>query len=201
MIGRSPSGARRRLPCMRIAFLTGIWPPDVGGPATHGLRALPDRARAHRQGRDDGRRRADGAALRGRGRLPAPPVPAPVRAGGAARCARGARADIVYATATYAAAAAAAVAARRPLVVKLVSDPRTSGRCGTGSSRARWKSSSARKAQPCARSRQRAPGAPPGSDGGRSQHVPRRDRAQLGSRRRARARADEPGSPADAGRA
>ena len=22
--------------CMRIAFLTGIWPPDVGGPATHG---------------------------------------------------------------------------------------------------------------------------------------------------------------------
>ena len=21
---------------MRIAFLTGIWPPDVGGPATHG---------------------------------------------------------------------------------------------------------------------------------------------------------------------
>ena len=69
--------------------------------------------------------------MRGRGRLPAPPVPAPVRAGGAgARAARAA--DIVYATATYAAAAAAAVAARRPLVVKLVSDPRTSGRCGTG---------------------------------------------------------------------
>ena len=21
---------------MRIVFLTGIWPPDVGGPATHG---------------------------------------------------------------------------------------------------------------------------------------------------------------------
>ena len=26
---------------MRIVFLTGIWPPDVGGPATHG----PDFAR------------------------------------------------------------------------------------------------------------------------------------------------------------
>jgi glycosyltransferase involved in cell wall biosynthesis len=40
------------------------------------------------------------------------------------RGARAARsADVVYATATYAAAAAAATAARRPLVVKLVSDP------------------------------------------------------------------------------
>ncbi len=38
-----------------------------------------------------------------------------------ARLAR--RADVVYATATYAAAAAATVAARRPLVAKLVSDP------------------------------------------------------------------------------
>jgi len=38
-----------------------------------------------------------------------------------ARLAR--RADVVYATATYAAAAAAAGAARRPLVAKLVSDP------------------------------------------------------------------------------
>ena len=37
------------------------------------------------------------------------------------RAARGA--DVVYATATYAAAAAASVLARRPLVVKLVSDP------------------------------------------------------------------------------
>jgi glycosyltransferase involved in cell wall biosynthesis len=33
------------------------------------------------------------------------------------------RADVIYATATYAAAAAAAVGARRPLVAKLVSDP------------------------------------------------------------------------------
>ena len=37
MIGRSVRCAARRCrPRMRIAFLTGIWPPDVGGPATHG---------------------------------------------------------------------------------------------------------------------------------------------------------------------
>jgi glycosyltransferase involved in cell wall biosynthesis len=45
----------------------------------------------------------------------------PQVAGEGARLSR--RADLVYATATYAAAAAAATAARRPLVAKLVSDP------------------------------------------------------------------------------
>jgi glycosyltransferase involved in cell wall biosynthesis len=52
-------------------------------------------------------------------------LPFPVRYGlVAARGARAARgADVVYATATYAAAAAAVTAARRPLVAKLVSDP------------------------------------------------------------------------------
>ena len=32
---RAPT-IRVRLPSMKIIFLTGIWPPDVGGPATHG---------------------------------------------------------------------------------------------------------------------------------------------------------------------
>ena len=41
MIGVVVRCAARRLTRMRIAFLTGIWPPDVGGPATHG----PDFAR------------------------------------------------------------------------------------------------------------------------------------------------------------
>ena len=41
MIGAVVRCAARRLTRMRIAFLTGIWPPDVGGPATHG----PDFAR------------------------------------------------------------------------------------------------------------------------------------------------------------
>ena len=126
MIGAVVRCAARRLTRMRIAFLTGIWPPDVGGPATHGpdfARFLVD-ARTRRPRRDDGRRRAGGAAVRGGGRL----APAAVSRSATARwrCAEHVRrgaADVVYATATYAAAAAAATAARRPLVAKLVSDP------------------------------------------------------------------------------
>lgn len=110
---------------MRIAVLPGIWPPDVGGPATHG----PELARFV-VGR--------GHAVRVVTMASAPPTERPcpvttvdrerpfpvrygeliVRATGAAR-----EADVVYASSTYAAAAAASVAARRPLVAKLVSDP------------------------------------------------------------------------------
>jgi glycosyltransferase involved in cell wall biosynthesis len=110
---------------VRIAFLTGIWPPDVGGPATHG----PDLARfLVARGHDvrvvtmgDGEpteRPCDVEVVSRR-------LPFPVRYGSVtlrgARAAR--RADVVYASATYAAAAAASVLSRRPLVVKLVSDP------------------------------------------------------------------------------
>ena len=54
-----------------------------------------------------------------------PGRPFPVRYGGssARRGCRARAADVVYASSTYAAAATASVAARRPLVVKLVSDP------------------------------------------------------------------------------
>jgi glycosyltransferase involved in cell wall biosynthesis len=110
---------------MRILLLTGIWPPDVGGPATHG----PDLARFLLE-RGHGVR----ALTMGDGEPTDRPCPVdvvsrrlpfPVRYGlVAARGARAARgADVVYATATYAAAAAAAATARRPLVAKLVSDP------------------------------------------------------------------------------
>jgi glycosyltransferase involved in cell wall biosynthesis len=110
---------------MRVAIFTGIWPPDVGGPATHG----PDFARFLR---DHGHQvevvtMADGEPAErpvpvhtvGRGRPFVVRYPEVAIVG--ARLAR--RADVVYATATYAAAAAATVAARRPLVAKLVSDP------------------------------------------------------------------------------
>lgn len=110
---------------MRIAFLTGIWPPDVGGPATHG----PDFARfLVSRGHDvsvvtmgDGEpseRPCDVQVVSRR-------LPFPLRYGMvAARGARAARsADVLYASATYAAAAASARIARKPLVVKLVSDP------------------------------------------------------------------------------
>ena len=110
---------------MRIAFLTGIWPPDVGGPATHG----PDFARflvgrghtVHVVTMGDG----DPSERPCEVEVVSRRLPFPFRYGQVAlRGARaGRRADLVYATATYGAAAAAAAIARRPLVVKLVSDP------------------------------------------------------------------------------
>ncbi len=110
---------------MRIVFLTGIWPPDVGGPATHG----PDFARfLSERGHEV---RVVTMADNGVTDRPVPveavsrSLPFPARyslvAWHGARLAR--RADVLYATATYAAAAAASTAARRPLVAKLVSDP------------------------------------------------------------------------------
>ncbi|MGH3003191.1 MAG: glycosyltransferase family 4 protein [Gaiellaceae bacterium] len=108
---------------MRIAFLTGIWPPDVGGPATHG----PDfasflRDRGHvvvvvTMGDAEPSERPVPVRSIARGRPFVVRYPLVAVAG--FRLAR--RSDVVYATATYAAAAAASV--RRPLVVKLVSDP------------------------------------------------------------------------------
>jgi glycosyltransferase involved in cell wall biosynthesis len=110
---------------MRIVILTGIWPPDVGGPATHG----PDIARFLR----DRGHRIDVVTMADREPSEQPVavhwirrgLPFPVRyslvAERASRLAR--RADVIYATATYAAAAAAATASRTPLVAKLVSDP------------------------------------------------------------------------------
>jgi glycosyltransferase involved in cell wall biosynthesis len=110
---------------MRIVLVTGIWPPDVGGPATHG----PDLARFLS---DRGHRVV--AVTMADGEVTDEPVPVrtisrglpfPLRYGLVAlrsgRIARGA--DVVYASATYAAAAGAAAAARKPLVAKLVSDP------------------------------------------------------------------------------
>src|SRR5437667_68289 len=110
---------------MRVVFLTGIWPPDVGGPATHG----PDfaaflRDRGHdvhvvTMGDSEPTERPVPVSSIGRGRPFVIRYPQVAAAG--FRLAR--HADVVYATATFAAAAAAASSARRPLVAKLVSDP------------------------------------------------------------------------------
>lgn len=110
---------------MRIAFLTGIWPPDVGGPATHGpdfSRFLEARGhRVHVVTMGDGEPTERPCEVEVVSRR----LPFPLRYGAVAlRGARAARrADVLYASATYAAAAFAATAARRPLVAKLVSDP------------------------------------------------------------------------------
>jgi glycosyltransferase involved in cell wall biosynthesis len=110
---------------MRVVLLPGIWPPDVGGPATHGpelARFLVERGHEVRVVT-----MADGPPSE----LPCPVEtisrahPFPVRYGrlaaAGARAAR--RGDVVYASATYAAAAAASVGSGKPLVAKLVSDP------------------------------------------------------------------------------
>ena len=110
---------------MRIAFLTGIWPPDVGGPATHGpdfSRFLESRGhRVHVVTMGDGEPTERPCEVEVVSRR----LPFPLRYGAVAlrgvRAAR--RADVLYASATYAAAAVAAAISRRALVVKLVSDP------------------------------------------------------------------------------
>src|SRR3982750_1582453 len=114
---------------MRVAFLPGIWPPDIGGPATHG----PDFAAFLRDRGHDVRvvTMADSEPTER-------PVPVeavsrtrpfviryPQVALAGRRLAR--RADVVYATATYAAAAVAAATARTPLVAKLGSAPAYAG--------------------------------------------------------------------------
>lgn len=110
---------------MRLVFLPGIWPPDVGGPATHGpdlARFLGDRGHTvHVVTMGDGAPSDRPCRVETVRRA----LPFPIRYGlVAAKGARAARsADLVYASATYAAAAAAAVGSRRPLVAKLVSDP------------------------------------------------------------------------------
>ena len=110
---------------MRILVVSGIWPPDVGGPASH----APDVARF----------------LAGRGHqvevvttassAPAPedfPVhwvsrrlPAGLRhvRGAALIRSRARRADVVYTTGLFGRSAAGSLAARRPYVVKLTADP------------------------------------------------------------------------------
>ena len=110
---------------MRVLIVSGIWPPDVGGPASH----APDVAQF----------------LRGRGHdvevvttADAPPAarPYPVRAvprhhrvgvrhyRGAALVHRRARgADVVYTTGMFGRSAAGSALARKPYVVKLTADP------------------------------------------------------------------------------
>lgn len=108
-----------------MLLVSGIWPPDVGGPASHGPEF--------------------GAFLAARGwgvqavttadRHPERPafplqslrrdvsLPRRLAEGAASLAVATRRADIVYATGMYARAAAATRAARTPLVLKLVNDP------------------------------------------------------------------------------
>ena len=110
---------------MNVLVVSGIWPPDVGGPASH----APEVA----------------SFLLGRGHdvevvttADAPPAPMPYalhwvsrRLPRGARHVRGAalirararRADVVYTTGMFGRSTVGALAARRPYVVKLTADP------------------------------------------------------------------------------
>jgi glycosyltransferase involved in cell wall biosynthesis len=111
---------------MRILIVSGIWPPEVGGPASHGPefgRFLVDRGhqvRAVTTARKAGAidpgfplttSRSDRPRLI---RLPA---------GAAAVIAAAKRADVIYATGMYSRSAVASTLHRVPLVLKLVNDP------------------------------------------------------------------------------
>ncbi|HUH15532.1 MAG TPA: glycosyltransferase family 4 protein [Gaiellaceae bacterium] len=118
---------------MRVVVVSGIWPPDVGGPATHATELCAFLA---------GRGHGVEAVVTADGPPPGAshPVrwvsrrlPAPARhAAAALEIARRARAaDVVYTTGMFARSAAGAAAARRPYAVKLTGDP--------AFERARWR--------------------------------------------------------------
>ena len=110
---------------MKVLVVSGLWPPDVGGPASHAPEVAAGlRARGH-----------EVEVVTTASAAP-PPEPYPVRwisrrlpkgvvhAVACREIARAARrADVVYATGMFSRSAAAAVLARRALVLKLTGDP------------------------------------------------------------------------------
>ena len=109
---------------MRVLIVSGIWPPDVGGPASH----APELAsflleRGHLVEvvtTADAQPAAEAYDVRWTSRA----LPVGVRhaavAGAVAR--RAVQNDVVYATSMHGRASLATVVVRRPLVVKLVAD-------------------------------------------------------------------------------
>ena len=110
---------------MNVLIVSGIWPPDVGGPASHAPELAEQlRARGHR------------VEVVTTAERPPAPERYPVRwtrrslprglrhADAAARIARAARrADVVYTTGMLVRSSLASALARRPVVMKLTSDP------------------------------------------------------------------------------
>lgn len=109
---------------MRVAVVSGIWPPDVGGPASHAP-ALAAFLLAHGHGVTVVTTAASAPApeaypVRWVSRRLPPGARHAVAVAASARAARGS--DVVYATSMIRRAASAAAAARRPFVAKLVAD-------------------------------------------------------------------------------
>ena len=110
---------------MNIVIVSGIWPPDVGGPATHAPEVatwLAGRGH-HVEALTTASAKPDAAGYPVHWvsrRLP-PGARHVAVAAGIARAAR--RADVVYATSMIGRTAAGSAIARRPFVAKLTSDP------------------------------------------------------------------------------
>src|SRR6266508_4632066 len=130
---RSPLSCPSRSPCrceladerVRVLIVSGIWPPDVGGPASHAPEVAEFlQARGH-----------EVEVLTTAASEPAPrPYPVhwvPRRLPAAGRYARGAllatraarRADVVYSTGMIGRTRVGALVGRAPRVVKLTGDP------------------------------------------------------------------------------
>jgi glycosyltransferase involved in cell wall biosynthesis len=110
---------------VNVLIVSGIWPPDVGGPASH----APDVARfLAGRGHEvevvttaDAKPAAEEFAVHWVSRS----LPAGVRhvRGAALVRSRAGRADVVYTTGMFGRSSSGALAARRPYVVKLTADP------------------------------------------------------------------------------
>jgi glycosyltransferase involved in cell wall biosynthesis len=110
---------------VRVEVVSGIWPPDVGGPATH----APELAEWLRRRGHAVEAFTTASQAPGREDYPVRWVsrrlPPGVRHGAvvASLAARARHADVVYATGMHVRAALASAAARTPFVLKLTSDP------------------------------------------------------------------------------
>lgn len=110
---------------MNVLIVSGIWPPDVGGPASHAPE-LADFLRGRRHGVEvvttaDSAPAAEPYPVRFVSRRLPPGLRHLAVTGLVARRARAA--DVVYATSMVGRSSFGALLARRPLVVKLVADP------------------------------------------------------------------------------
>ena len=111
---------------MEILLVSGIWPPEVGGPASHAPefgRFLVDRGHRVRAVTTIGSERPEDpgfpvlATRKDRPRW----IRQPAAASALVRAARGS--DMIYATGMYGRSALASTLTRTPLVIKLVTDP------------------------------------------------------------------------------
>jgi glycosyltransferase involved in cell wall biosynthesis len=109
---------------MRVLIVSGIWPPEVGGPASHGPefgRFLIDRGHQVRAVTTTRAAVDPGFPLTVSRSDRHLPIRMPVGAMAVIAAAR--RADVIYATGMYARSALASLIHRVPLVLKLVKDP------------------------------------------------------------------------------